>query len=113
MIRFLIFIFISHISFANERIYSCLGMSHFELVGTSGAKEEKQNREYKFENLTLKDLNDIPCEEIEAHLMCKSTFLNVRTVDFNLQSLTIEDSISGNKGFGHYIENFTGACQIK
>jgi hypothetical protein len=113
MIRFLILFFIFHTSFANERIYSCLGMSHFELAGASGVKEEKQNREYRFENLTLKDLNDIPCEDIDEHLICKSTLLNIRSVDFNLQTLTIEDSISGNKGFGHYIENFTGTCQIK
>ncbi|MFZ8987898.1 MAG: hypothetical protein ACO2Y3_01315 [Methylophilaceae bacterium] len=113
MIRFLILVFICHISFANEKVYSCVGMSHFELAGASGAKEEKQNREYRFENLTLKDLNDIPCENIDEHLLCNSTLLNIRSVDFSLQTLTIEDSISGNKGFGHYIENFTGTCQIK
>ena len=65
------------------------------------------------ENLTLIDLNNIKCDKSKTTMTCKSTLLNIRTLNLDLQTLKITDSISGNKGFGHYIENFEGQCQIK
>ncbi|EDZ65148.1 hypothetical protein KB13_1281 [beta proteobacterium KB13] len=46
-------------------------------------------------------------------MTCKSNLLNIRSLNLDLKTLKITDSISGNKGFGHYIENFEGQCQIK
>ena len=109
---FLLLFFASN-SFADELTYVCEGLSHFELVGASGAKEEQQSREYKFEDLTLIDLNNIECEKSRTTLKCKSNLLNIRSLNLDLKTLKISDSISGNKGFGHYIENFEGQCQIK
>ncbi len=106
-------VFLASNSFATELTYICEGLSHFELVGASGAKEEQQSREYKFENLTLIDLNNIECEKSKTNLICKSNLLNIRSLNLDLETLKINDSISGNKGFGHYIENFEGKCQIK
>ena len=106
-------LFLARNAFANELTYICKGLSHFELVGASGAKEEQQSREYKFEDLTLIDLNNIECEKSKTTLTCKSNLLNIRSLNLDLKTLKITDSISGNKGFGHYIENFEGQCQIK
>ena len=106
-------LFLGSNSFADELTYICEGLSHFELVGASGAKEEQQSREYKFEDLTLIDLNNIECEKSKTTLTCKSNLLNIRSLNLDLKTLKITDSISGNKGFGHYIENFEGQCQIK
>lgn len=106
-------LFLASNSFADELTYICKGLSHFELVGASGAKEEQQSREYKFEDLTLIDLNNIECEKSKTTLTCKSNLLNIRSLNLDLKTLKITDSISGNKGFGHYIENFEGQCQIK
>ena len=113
MKKLLLILLFTNYSFADELTYICQGLSHFELVGASGAKEEQQSREYKFENLTLIDLNNIECDKSKTTMTCKSTLLNIRTLNLNLQTLKITDSISGNKGFGHYIENFEGQCQIK
>ena len=106
-------LFLASNSFADELTYICKGLSNFELVGASGAKEEQQSREYKFEDLTLIDLNNIECEKSKTTLTCKSNLLNIRSLNLDLKTLKITDSISGNKGFGHYIENFEGQCQIK
>lgn len=113
MKKLLLILLFTNYSFADELTYICQGLSHFELVGASGAKEEQQSREYKFENLTLIDLNNIECDKSKTIMTCKSTLLNIRTLNLDLQTLKITDSISGNKGFGHYIENFEGQCQIK
>ena len=61
MKKLLLILLFTNYSFADELTYICQGLSHFELVGASGAKEEQQSREYKFENLTLIDLNNIEC----------------------------------------------------
>ena len=106
-------LFLASNSFADELTYICEGLSHFELVGASGAKEEQQSREYKFQDLTLIDLNNIKCEKSKTTMTCKSNLLNIRSLNLDLKTLKITDSISGNKGFGHYIENFEGQCQIK
>ena len=113
MKKLLLILLFTNYSFADELTYICQGLSHFELVGASGAKEEQQSREYKFENLTLIDLNNIECDKSKTTMTCKSTLLNIRTLNLDLQTLKITDTISGNKGFGHYIENFEGQCQIK
>ena len=113
MKKLLLILLFTNYSFADELTYICQGLSHFELVGASGAKEEQQSREYKFENLTLIDLNNIECDKSKTTMTCKSTLLNIRTLNLDLQTLKITDSISGNKGYGHYIENFEGQCQIK
>ena len=113
MKKLLLILLFTNYSFADELTYICQGLSHFELVGASGAKEEQQSREYKLENLTLIDLNNIKCDKSKTTMTCKSTLLNIRTLNLDLQTLKITDSISGNKGFGHYIENFEGQCQIK
>jgi len=113
MKKLLLILLFTNYSFADELTYICQGLSHFELVGASGAKEEQQSREYKFENLTLIDLNNIECDKSKTTMTCKSTLLNIRTLNLDLQTLKITDSISGNKGFGHYIESFEGQCQIK
>ena len=110
---FLFFLLLSNYSLAKESIYVCEGLSHFELVGASGSKEEQQSREYKFNNLTLIDLNNIECNKSKDTILCNSNLLNIRSLNLNLKSLKITDSISGNKGFGHYIENFEGQCRIK
>jgi len=103
MKKLLLILLFTNYSFADELTYICQGLSHFELVGASGAKEEQQSREYKFENLTLIDLNNIECDKSKTTMTCKSTLLNIRTLNLDLQTLKITDSISGNKGFGHYI----------
>ena len=108
-----ILLFLASNSFADELTYICEGLSHFELVGAGGAKKEQQSREYKFEDLTLIDLNNIECEKSKTTMTCKSNLLNIRSLNLDLKTLKITDSISGNKGFGHYIENFKGQCQIK
>ena len=113
MKKLLLLLLFTNYLFADELTYICQGLSHFELVGASGAKEEQQSREYKFENLTLIDLNNIECDKSKTTMTCKSTLLNIRTLNLDLQTLKITDSISGNKGFGHYIENFECQCQIK
>lgn len=109
----ILLLFVSSFVFAENASYQCNGMSHFELVGASGAKEEKQTRDYNFVDLVLIDLNEIPCELNKDVIQCSSNLLNVRNLTLNLKSLKIKDSISGNKGFGHYIENFDGICQKK
>jgi len=113
MKKFFLLLVLANYSFADELTYICEGLSHFELVGASGAKEEQQSREYKFEDLTLIDLNNIECEKSKTTMICKSNLLNIRSLNLDLKTLKITDSISGNKGFGHYVENFEGQCQIK
>ena len=41
----------------------------------------------------------------------KSNFLNVRNLEINLKKNTANDYIAGNKGFGQYIETFSGDCE--
>ena len=105
-----LFLLLSTLANAEDLLLKCSGLSHFELVGASGSKEEKQDREYKIQNNTLLDLNEVPCELKQDEIICESNFLNIRRFRFNLQTKKITDSISGNKGFGHYIENFEGSC---
>jgi hypothetical protein len=107
---FYLFLLFSSLINAEDLLLKCTGLSHFELVGASGSKEEKQNRDYTIQNNTLLDLNEVPCELNQEEIVCESNFLNIRHFRFNLQTKKITDNISGNKGFGHYIENFEGSC---
>lgn len=113
MIKFLLLMIFSSLVFANNLSLSCSGISQFELVGATGVKEEKQEREYIFNDLILKDLNDIQCISDNEIIECDSNFLNVRSLKFDLKSMKLTDFISGNKGFGQYIESFKGQCQKK
>lgn len=113
MTKFLLLMIFSSLAFANNLSLSCSGISQFELVGATGVKEEKQEREYIFNDLILKDLNDIQCISDNEIIECDSNFLNVRSLKFDLKSMKLTDFISGNKGFGQYIESFKGQCQKK
>ena len=39
--------------------YKCTGVSEFEIIGSSGKKEEVKSKEYKFIEGVLHDLNNI------------------------------------------------------
>jgi hypothetical protein len=93
--------------------YSCTGLSQFELVGSSGIKEEIKSKDYKFVDGTLHDLNNIKCDWGKSLIKCESNFLNIRKLSINLNNNEIKDYLSGNKGFGVYIENFKGQCEKK
>ncbi len=91
--------------------YKCKGLSQFELVGSSGSKEEVKIINYKFVNGILQDLNNIQCKWLNNSIKCESNFLNIRKLNINLENYNVSDYISGNKGFGVYIETFKGKCE--
>lgn len=91
--------------------YKCKGLSQFELVGSSGAKEEVKIINYEFVNGILQDLNNIQCKWLNNSIKCESNFLNIRKLNINLENYNVSDYISGNKGFGVYIETFKGKCE--
>jgi len=93
--------------------YKCTGVSEFELIGSSGKKEEVKSIEYKFVEGVLHDLNNIECNWENNIIKCESNFLNIRNLTINLKNNEISDYISGNKGFGVYVENFKGKCEKK
>ncbi|MDA7691344.1 hypothetical protein N8782_03060 [Methylophilaceae bacterium] len=92
-------------------IFECKGIATFELMGSSGKKEEVKNMTFNFIDGSLQDLNNIDCIWSEELIQCKSNFLNVRNLEINLKKNTANDFISGNKGFGQYIETFSGSCK--
>ena len=92
-------------------IFECKGIATFELMGSSGKKEEVKNMTFNFIDGSLQDLNNIDCKWSEELIQCKSNFLNVRNLEINLKKNTANDFISGNKGFGQYIETFSGSCK--
>jgi len=100
---------------SNEKsiTYKCTGLSEFELIGSSGLKEEVKIKEYIFEDGMLLDLNNIKCDWVNNNIKCESNFLNVRKLNINLNNNEVSDYISGNKGFGVYIETFKGKCEQK
>ena len=57
MIKFLLLMIFSSLAFANNLSLSCSGISQFELVGATGVKEEKQEREYIFNDLIRVNIN--------------------------------------------------------
>ena len=102
---------ISLFSYAdNTKNFNCKGMSTFELIGSSGAKEEMKNLKFVFKNGVLQDLNNIECQWTENNISCESNFLNVRKLFIDLKTNKVTDFIAGNKGFGQYTESFEGEC---
>ena len=92
--------------------YKCTGLSQFELIGSSGVKEEIKINDYKFVDGFLQGLNNIECNWESNIIKCESNFLNVRRLSINLDNQEITDYLSGNKGFGVYVENFKGKCKV-
>ena len=92
-------------------IFKCKGIATFELIGSSGKKEEVKTMSFNFINGSLQDLNNIDCIWSKELIQCKSNFLNIRNLEINLKKNTANDFISGNKGFGQYVETFSGDCE--
>ncbi|MBT4182541.1 MAG: hypothetical protein HOE03_00500 [Nitrosomonadales bacterium] len=91
--------------------FKCKGIATFELMGSSGKKEEVKTISFNFIEGALQDLNNIDCTWSEKLIRCKSNFLNIRNLEINRKNNSITDYISGNKGFGQYIETFSGDCE--
>ena len=91
--------------------FKCKGIATFELIGSSGKKEEVKTMSFNFIDGSLQDLNNIDCLWSDELIQCKSNFLNVRNLEINLKKNTANDYIAGNKGFGQYIETFSGDCE--
>ena len=112
---FMLVIFTISTSFAiaNNKTtnFRCKGIATFELMGSSGKKEEVRSISFNFIDGSLQDLNNIDCIWTEELIQCKSNFLNVRNLEINLKKNTAKDFIAGNKGFGQYIETFSGDCE--
>lgn len=99
-------------AFGNETVnFNCKGLSQFELIGSSGAKEEMKNVTFKFVDGALQDLNNIDCLWTPNSITCESNFLNIRKLVINLETKEASDFIAGNKGFGQYTESFQGKCE--
>ena len=114
-IFFVVFLVLFSTSYSktNTITYTCKGLSNFEIIGTPGVKEEMKEVTYDFINGALQDLNNIECNWNGSIITCESTFLNFRKLSVDQKSLKVTDFISGNKGFGQYIENFIGDCKEK
>jgi len=91
--------------------FKCKGIATFELMGSSGKKEEVKTISFNFIDGSLQDLNNIDCIWSKELIKCTSNFLNVRNLEINLKKNTATDFISGNKGFGQYVETFSGDCE--
>jgi len=91
--------------------YECKGLSQFELIGSSGIKEEVKSNVYSFIDGVLQDLNNIKCNWDNSMITCESNFLNIRKLTLNQETNEISDFLSGNKGFGVYVDNFKGICE--
>ena len=91
--------------------FKCKGIATFELMGSSGKKEEVKTMSFNFIDGSLQDLNNIDCVWSKELIKCTSNFLNVRNLEINLKNNTATDFISGNKGFGQYVETFSGDCE--
>ena len=91
--------------------FKCNGIATFELMGSSGKKEEVKTISFNFIDGSLQDLNNIDCVWTEELIQCKSNFLNVRSLEINHKNNTVKDFIAGNKGFGQYVETFSGNCE--
>ena len=110
-----IIVFYSFASISAEKsvIYNCTGLSQFELIGSSGIKEEVKSKVYSFIDGALQDLNNIKCNWDNSIITCESNFLNIRKLTLNQETNEISDFLSGNKGFGVYVDNFKGKCEQK
>jgi len=103
---------INYVFAKNKSInFKCKGIATFELMGSSGKKEEVKTISFNFIDGSLQDLNNIDCLWSDELIQCKSNFLNVRNLEINLKKNTANDYIAGNKGFGQYIETFSGDCE--
>jgi len=91
--------------------FKCKGIATFELIGSSGKKEEVKTMSFNFIDGSLQDLNNIDCIWSRELIKCSSNFLNVRNLEINLKNNTATDFIAGNKGFGQYVETFSGDCE--
>jgi len=111
LILFITLYSFTSISAEKSVLYNCTGLSQFELIGSSGTKEEVKVKKYKFVDGMLHDLNIIECDWSSSLIKCESNFLNIRKLSINLNNNEVADYISGNKGFGVYIENFKGVCK--
>ena len=114
-IWFIFFLIYSPLTISEDKTitYKCTGLSQFELIGSSGVKEEIIIKDYKFIDGVLHDLNNIQCNWANNNIKCDSNFLNVRKLSINLKNNEVTDYIYGNKGFGVYVENFKGKCEQK
>jgi hypothetical protein len=109
---FFLFLYTSNLVGTQKTIiYKCTGLSQFELIGSSGIKEEVKSKNYKFIDGVLHDLNNIECNWANKIIKCESNFLNIRKLSINLKNNKVIDYISGNKGLGVYVENFKGVCK--
>ena len=91
--------------------FKCKGIATFELMGSSGKKEEIKTMSFIFIDGSLQDLNNIDCVWSKELIKCSSNFLNVRNLEINLKNNTATNFIAGNKGFGQYVETFSGDCE--
>jgi hypothetical protein len=114
-ICFTFLVFYSSFSISEDKniTFKCTGLNQFELIGSSGVKEEIKIKNYKFIDGALQGLNNIECNWANNVIKCNSNFLNVRKLSINLKNNEAIDYISGNKGFGVYVENFKGKCEQK
>tara|TARA_B110000967_G_C18793489_1_gene514544 strand:- start:169 stop:528 length:360 start_codon:yes stop_codon:yes gene_type:complete len=111
---FLLFILLNSAYSQTKTVsYTCKGLSNFEILGTPGVKEEMKEITYDFINGSLQDLNNIDCTWSEEIITCESTFLNFRKLSVDEGLLKVTDFISGNKGFGQYVERFSGDCKVE
>ena len=101
------------ISTEKSATYNCTGLSQFELIGSSGIKEEVKSKVYSFVDGVFQDLNNIKCNWDNSIITCESNFLNIRKLTLNQETNEISDFLSGNKGFGVYVDNFKGKCEQK
>ena len=108
-------IFLMNTNLANAKDktinFKCKGIATFELMGSSGKKEEAKTISFSFIDGSLQDLNNIDCVWSEELIKCESNFLNVRNLEINLKNNKVADFIAGNKGFGQYVETFSGDCK--
>ena len=113
IIIFSIILFYSFSSISKEKsvTYNCTGLSQFELIGSSGIKEEVKSKVYSFVDGVFQDLNNIKCNWDNSIITCESNFLNIRKLTLNQETNEISDFLSGNKGFGTYVDNFKGVCE--
>ena len=108
----ILFYSFNSISAENSVAYNCTGLSQFELIGSSGIKEEVKSKVYTFLDGALHDLNNIECNWDNSIITCESNFLNIRKLTLNQETKEISDFLSGDKGFGQYVENFKGKCEL-
>jgi hypothetical protein len=85
--------------------FKCKGIATFELMGSSGKKEEVKTMSFNFIDGSLQDLNNIDCIWSSELIKCTSNFLNVRNLEINLKNNTATDFISGNKGIWSVCRN--------